>query len=55
MKTDSKKDIKFVMSVFTVISLMLIFTMINNFKVIDCCYFGIVIFFAAKYLIISRN
>ena len=55
MKTDSKKDITVVMSGFTVIGLMLIFTMINNFKVIDLCYFGVVIFFAVKYLIISRD
>lgn len=55
MKTNSKKDIRFVMSIFSVISLMLIFTMINNFRVIDCCYFIIVLFFATRYLIISRD
>ena len=55
MKTDSKKDIKFVMSIFGLISFMLVVTMIYNFKIIDCCYFAFVLFFATRYLIISKD
>ena len=55
MENDSKKDLKFVMIAFALIALLLIFSMINNFKIIDCCYFGIVLFFAIRYLIVSRD
>ena len=55
METNSKKDIKFVMSIFALISLMLVFTMINNFRVVDGCYFIIVLFFATRYLLLSRD
>lgn len=55
MKTNAKNDIKVVLGIFVLICLMLIFTMINNFKVIDCCYFGIVLFFATRYVLLSRD
>lgn len=55
MKTDSNKDLKLVMIAFAFIALLLIFSMINNFKIIDCCYFCIVLFFATRYLIVSRD
>ena len=55
METNSKKDIKFVMSIFVLIILMLVFTMISNFKIIDGCYFIIVLFFATRYLLLSRD
>ena len=49
------KDTKFVMLFFAVISLILVYLMVNNFKVIDCCYFLVVVLFAAKYLSLSRD
>lgn len=49
------KDTKFVMLFFAVISLIMIYLMINNFKIIDCCYFFIVVGFATKYFILSRD
>ena len=55
MKTNSNKDIKLVMLFFVVISLILCFSLVNNFKVIDCFYFIIVLFFATRYLLVSRN
>ncbi len=55
MKTNSKKDTEFVMIVFALISLVLIFTMINNFRIIDCCYFIVVLVFATRYMILCRR
>lgn len=49
------KDTKCVMVVFAVISLILVYLMINNFKVIDCCYFILVLCSATKYLLLSRE
>ena len=49
------KDTKYVMLFFAVISLILIYLMVSNFKVIDCCYFLLVVGFAAKYLCLSKN
>jgi len=49
------KDTKFVMLFFAVISLIMICLMVNSFNVIDCCYFLIVVGFAAKYFILSRD
>ncbi len=49
------KDTKFVMLFFAVICLILVYLMVNNFHIIDCCYFILVLGFAAKYLILSRD
>lgn len=49
------KDTKCVMVVFAVISLILVYMMINNFKVIDCCYFILVLCCATKYLYLSKD
>ena len=49
------KDTKFVMLFFAVISLILVFLMVNNFHVIDCCYFILVVFFATRYLVLNRD
>lgn len=55
MNVKDKKDTKFVMFVFAVISLILILAMINNFKVIDCLYFCVVLIFATRYFLLSRQ
>ena len=49
------KDTKFVMLFFAVISLIMIYLMVNNFNIIDCCYFFIVVGFATRYFILSKN
>ena len=49
------KDSKVVMLFFAVISFILVYLMINSFHIIDCCYFIIVIGFAFRYFILSRN
>lgn len=49
------RDTKCVMLFFAVISLILMYLMVNNFHFIDCCYFILVVGFAARYLILSRN
>lgn len=49
------KDTKFVMLFFAVICLIMVYLMINSFKIIDCCYFFLVVGFAARYLCLSRN
>lgn len=48
-------DTKCVMGVFAVIGIIMIYLMINNFKVIDCCYFILVLIFATRYLLLSRE
>ena len=48
-------DTKCVMLVFAVISIIMICLMINNFKIIDCCYFILVLIFATRYLLLSRE
>ena len=49
------KDTKFVMLFFAVICLIMIFLMVNKFNYIDCCYFFIVVGFATKYFILSKD
>lgn len=49
------RDTKFVMLFFAVICSILVYLMVNNFHIIDCCYFILVVVFAAKYLILSKN
>ena len=49
------KDTKYVMVVFAVISLIMICLMISNFKIIDFCYFLLVIYTACRYLLLSRE
>jgi len=49
------KDIRFVMLFFAVISLILVYLMINNFHVIDCCYLILVVGTACRYLCLSKN
>ena len=49
------KNTKFVMLFFAVISLILVFLMVNNFHVIDCCYFILVVVFATRYLVLNRD
>lgn len=49
------KDTRCVMVVFAVISLIMIYLMINNFKIIDCCYFILVVCCATRYLLLSRD
>lgn len=49
------KDTKYVMVFFAVISLIIICLMIKNFNFIDCCYFFIVIGFAARYLLLGKE
>lgn len=49
------KDMKFVMLFFAVISSILVYLMINNFKVIDCCYFILVLIFAFRYFSLSKD
>jgi len=51
----NSKDSKVVMLFFAVISLILVYLMINNFHVIDCCYFILVVGFAARYFTLSRD
>ena len=55
MNVKSKNDTKLVMMVFGIISLILILSMINNFKVVDCMYFCVVLFFSIKYLVLSSK
>jgi len=55
MNVKEKDDTKLVMIVFGIIILILFLTMINNFKFVDCAYFCVVLFFAVKYLILSRK
>lgn len=50
-----KNNLKIVMLFFAVISLILVYLMVNNFKVIDCCYFLVVVLFATRYLCLSRD
>lgn len=52
---DNSKERKYVLVSFAVICLVLIFMMVNSFKVIDCCYFIFVIGFAAKYYLLGRS
>ena len=52
---NDNKETKFVMLFFAVISLILIFMMINNFKFIDCCYFIFVVGFATRYYLLGRE
>ena len=49
------KDTRCVMVVFAVISLIMIYLMINSFKIIDCCYFIFVVGIAARYFILGRE
>lgn len=49
------KDTRCVMVVFAVIGLIMICLMVNNFKVIDLCYFLLVIYSACRYLLLSRE
>lgn len=49
------KDLKFVLMFFAVISFILLFLMVNSFHFIDCCYFVLVVGFAARYYILSRD
>ncbi len=49
------KDTKFIMLFFAVIGLIMVYLMINSFKIVDCCYFILVVFFAIKYFILSRD
>lgn len=48
-------DTKYVMLVFAVISFIMIYLMVSNFKVIDCCYFVLVLIFATRYLLLDRE
>lgn len=50
-----KNNTNIVMLFFAVISLILVYMMINSFKIIDCCYFLVVVLFATRYLCLSRN
>ena len=49
------RDTKCVMIVFAVISLILVYLMINSFKIIDCCYFILVLVSATRYLYLSKD
>jgi len=51
----NSKDTKFVMLFFAVISLILVYLMISSFKFIDCFYFILVVCFATKYFILSKD
>lgn len=55
MSVNGNKDLKLVMIVFGIISLILILTMIINFKMIDCIYFCGVLLFAFRYLFLSTK
>ena len=52
---DNSKETKYVMLFFAVICFILILMMINDFKVIDCCYFILVSGFAASYYLLVRD
>ncbi|MGM9849888.1 MAG: hypothetical protein ACI31V_03210 [Bacilli bacterium] len=52
---NDNKESKFVMLFFAVISFILIIMMVNNFKVIDCCYFIFVVGFATRYYLLGRE
>ena len=52
---NNSRETKFVMLFFAVISLVLVFMMINSFKIIDCCYFIFVVGFAARYYLLGRE
>ncbi len=49
------KETKCVMVVFAVIGLVMICLMINSFKVIDLCYFLLVLYTAGRYLFLSKE
>lgn len=55
MSVNSNKDLKLVMIVFGLISIILVLSMIINFKVIDCIYFCGVLLFAFRYLFLSSK
>ena len=52
---NNSKETKYVMLFFAVICFILILMMINDFKVIDCCYFILVIGFATRYYLLGRE
>lgn len=54
MNAREKNDTKLIMIIFAIISFILLFAMIKNFSVIDCGYFFVVLFFAIRYLFLSR-
>ena len=50
-----EKDVKYVIAVLSVIAVIMVCLMITNFKIIDFCYFLLVIYTACKYLLLSRE
>jgi len=55
MSIKRDKDLKLVMSIFGIISVILVFVMIIDFKKIDFIYFCGVLFFGLRYLIFSSK
>lgn len=53
--SNDNKDTKYVMGLFAVICIILVCLMINNFRIIDCCYLVVVIVYATKYFLLSRD
>ena len=55
MDSNTKNDTLYVMIGFILISLLLVFAMITSFKLVDCCYFVLVLVFATRYLLLSKD
>lgn len=55
MEPSSKQEKIYVFGCFSLVCLILMFVMINNFKLIDFCYFLLVLVFAIKYMLLCRE
>jgi hypothetical protein len=49
------KETKFVLLFFAVICIILLVMMINDFRIVDCCYFILVLIFATRFLILGKE
>lgn len=54
-KDKTNRDNLCVLLSFFALAIIMIFVMVRNFNVIDLCYFGVIVFFGTRYLLLCKE